>query len=70
MKRILITGAAGNLGGLLAEYLITHNQEDTNYSDDLFLHLLIHNKDVNPDLKNHESGFIKKRNARFGSGKC
>ena len=55
MKRILITGAAGNLGGLLAEYLITHNQEDTNYSDDLFLHLLIHNKDVNPDLKNHEN---------------
>ncbi|MDR0506906.1 MAG: NAD(P)-dependent oxidoreductase [Dysgonamonadaceae bacterium] len=39
---ILITGAAGNLGGLLANYLKNRN-----------LHLLIHKKDVNNELKNH-----------------
>ncbi|OFX43090.1 MAG: hypothetical protein A2046_08740 [Bacteroidetes bacterium GWA2_30_7] len=43
MKKVLITGAAGNLGGLLAEYLI-----DTN----LHLNLMIHKKDINQKLKN------------------
>ena len=41
MKKVLITGAAGNLGGLLAEYL-----KDT----DLQLNLLYHKKEVNPKL--------------------
>jgi len=41
-KTILITGAAGNLGGLLANYL---------KDSDLKLNLLIHRKDVAPDLK-------------------
>jgi nucleoside-diphosphate-sugar epimerase len=41
MKTVLITGAAGNLGGLLADYL-----KDSG----LFLNLLIHNKSVNPGL--------------------
>jgi len=39
---ILITGAAGNLGGLLANFL-----------QDRDLHLLIHKKDVGENLKNH-----------------
>ncbi|MCD7899727.1 MAG: NAD(P)-dependent oxidoreductase [Bacteroides sp.] len=39
-KTILITGAAGNLGGLLAHHLKEKN-----------LHLLIHHKDVDNDLK-------------------
>jgi nucleoside-diphosphate-sugar epimerase len=43
MKKILITGAAGNLGGFLAEHLL---------NTDLFLHLMIHTKDVKPVLKN------------------
>jgi nucleoside-diphosphate-sugar epimerase len=43
MKKILITGAAGNLGGLLAEHLL---------NTDLFLHLMIHKKEVKPVLKN------------------
>ncbi len=43
MKTVLITGAAGNLGGLLTDYL-----KDTG----LILNLLIHKKDVNPGLKN------------------
>ncbi len=42
MRTILITGAAGNLGGLLAEYLIDSN---------LHLNLLTHKKDVDPKLK-------------------
>ena len=42
MKKILITGAAGNLGGLLAEYLI---------DSDLHLNLLTHKKDVSSKLK-------------------
>jgi nucleoside-diphosphate-sugar epimerase len=46
MKTILITGAAGNLGGLLAEYLKT---------EELNLNLLIHKKDVNEDLKNRNN---------------
>jgi nucleoside-diphosphate-sugar epimerase len=46
MKTVLITGAAGNLGGLLAEHL---------KQDVINLNLLIHNKDVNPDLKNREN---------------
>jgi nucleoside-diphosphate-sugar epimerase len=43
MKTVLITGAAGNLGGLLADYLKT---------TDIKLNLLVHNKDVNQELKN------------------
>lgn len=43
---IAITGAAGNLGGLLAHGL---QLQDTN------LHLLIHRKDVAEDLKNKEN---------------
>ena len=46
---ILITGAAGNLGGLLAEYLI-----------DRYLHLLIHKKDVAENLKNRDNIHIFK----------
>ncbi|MEI6853619.1 MAG: NAD-dependent epimerase/dehydratase family protein [Bacteroidota bacterium] len=42
MQKVLITGAAGNLGGFLAEYL---------KNEDLTLHLMIHKKDVAPDLK-------------------
>lgn len=42
MKTVLITGAAGNLGGLLANHL-----KDT----DLNLHLMIHNKDADSSLK-------------------
>ena len=41
-KRIAITGAAGNLGGLLAKGLTTEN---------VTLNLLIHHKDVSEDLK-------------------
>jgi len=44
LKKILITGAAGNLGGLLSFHL-------KDYSD-LFLNLLIHHKDVCPELRN------------------
>jgi nucleoside-diphosphate-sugar epimerase len=42
MKKVLITGAAGNLGGLLANYL---------KDSDLELNLMIHKKDVSPELK-------------------
>jgi len=45
-KRIAITGAAGNLGGLLAE-----NLKDMNVN----LNLLIHKKDVNENLKHKEN---------------
>jgi len=43
-KPILITGAAGNLGGLLANHLQDRN-----------LHLLIHKKEVNEELKNRSN---------------
>ena len=39
-KRVLITGAAGNLGGLLARRLL---------KDEVLLHLLVHRQDVSPD---------------------
>jgi nucleoside-diphosphate-sugar epimerase len=42
MKTILITGAAGNLGGLLAKHLV---------NSDVNLNLLIHKKDVDVNLK-------------------
>ncbi len=42
-RTVLITGAAGNLGGLLADYL----------KSEVNLHLLIHKKDVPDKLKNH-----------------
>ncbi len=42
MKTVLITGAAGNLGGLLADYL-----KDSG----MILNLLIHKKDIDPKLK-------------------
>ncbi|MEI6123507.1 MAG: NAD-dependent epimerase/dehydratase family protein [Bacteroidota bacterium] len=42
MQTVLITGAAGNLGGLLANYL-----KDTGTN----LHLMIHHRDVAPELK-------------------
>ena len=42
-KTILITGAAGNLGGLLAKHLLP---------EDIDLHLLIHRRDISPELKN------------------
>ncbi|MCF8299387.1 MAG: NAD(P)-dependent oxidoreductase [Saprospiraceae bacterium] len=44
MKRILITGAAGNLGGLLADYL-----KDSGFK----LNLLYHKKEINPKLKEY-----------------
>lgn len=46
MKRIAITGAAGNLGGLLAQ-----GMKDL----DVNLNLLIHRKDVSDDLKNKKN---------------
>jgi len=46
MKRIAITGAAGNLGGLLAQ-----SMKDMNVS----LNLLIHNKDIAANLKEKEN---------------
>ncbi|WP_065220387.1 MULTISPECIES: NAD-dependent epimerase/dehydratase family protein [Butyricimonas] len=45
-KRILITGAAGNLGGLLACRL---------KDDDVFLHLLTHRKEVLPELRGKDN---------------
>ena len=42
MKTVMITGAAGNLGGLLAEHIM-----DT----DVNLHLLIHKRDVSENLQ-------------------
>lgn len=45
-KRILITGAAGNLGGLFACRLL---------NDQMLLHLLIHHKDVLPELKSRDN---------------
>ena len=42
MKTVVITGAAGNLGGLLADYL-----KDSG----LNLNLIIHKKDIKPELK-------------------
>lgn len=44
MKTILITGAAGNLGGLLAAHLADNPEA--------FLNLMIHNKNVSSELKN------------------
>jgi nucleoside-diphosphate-sugar epimerase len=44
LKKVLITGAAGNLGGLFASHLKNNSN--------LFLNLLIHRKDVNPELLN------------------
>lgn len=46
MKKILITGAAGNLGGLLSMYL-----------KDLPVHLnlMVHNKNVDKQLRNHSN---------------
>ena len=41
MKKVLITGAAGNLGGLLADYL---------KDSDLHLNLMYHRKNVSPGL--------------------
>ena len=46
---ILITGAAGNLGGLLATYLQDRN-----------LHLLTHKKDVTENLKNRDNILVFK----------
>lgn len=43
MRKLAITGAAGNLGGLLAQ-----SMKDMDWN----LNLLIHNKDVSGDLKN------------------
>jgi len=45
--RVAITGAAGNLGGLLAQSMIG--------KDKIQLNLLIHNKDVSADLKNQKN---------------
>ncbi len=42
MKKVLITGAAGNLGGLLAKYL-----KDSS----MFLHLMVHKKKVHESLR-------------------
>jgi FlaA1/EpsC-like NDP-sugar epimerase len=41
--KVLITGAGGNLGGLLAKQLCSNQQ--------LELYLMIHNKDVCEELK-------------------
>ena len=42
---ILITGAAGNLGGMLARYLLDHSGA--------CLHLLVHKKDLPDEIANH-----------------
>ena len=55
MQTVLITGAAGNLGGLLAEYL-----KDSG----LILNLLIHKKDI--PLKLKESPDIRSFKADLG----
>jgi len=47
ITRVLITGAAGNLGGLLAMHLKNKSG--------LKLHLMIHRKDVISDLRNNEN---------------
>lgn len=46
MKRVCITGAAGNLGGLTSRYLIN--------SSDCSLNLMVHNRDVHPELRRNE----------------
>ena len=46
-SRILITGAAGNLGSLLAQ---ASALEHSNFS----LNLMIHRKDVAPEIRSHE----------------
>lgn len=46
MSKVLITGAAGNLGSLLAEYLL---------DADLTLNLLTHKKDVTSKLKMYQN---------------
>ncbi len=43
MKNVLITGAAGNLGSLLAEYM----------KEDVVLHLMYHRKMLKPELTGH-----------------
>ncbi len=45
-KRVLITGAAGNLGGLLARHLL---------KDEMLLHFLVHCKDVSQELKTKDN---------------
>lgn len=51
MRKVLITGAAGNLGALLAEYLLKTN---------LQLNLLIHKKDIKSNLKGKPNVMIFK----------
>lgn len=53
VKKILITGAAGNLGGLLSNYLL---------DSDLFLHLMIHRKDVNQTLQTSDKTKVFRAN--------
>ena len=53
-KTVFITGAAGNLGGLLAEYLKSTVLDVNKTESGLKLNLLIHNKDINENLKNHD----------------
>ncbi len=43
--RVLITGAAGNLGGLLARYLLANTDHE--------LHLMVHQKPLPDDLQHH-----------------
>ena len=45
--KLLITGAAGNLGGLLAKYLFENHQHE--------LHLMIHKKEVCDELRDQPS---------------
>lgn len=52
MKRVCITGAAGNLGGLTARYLIN--------SSDCLLNLMVHNRDVHPELRRNERVIVFK----------
>lgn len=46
MKKVLITGAAGNLGNLLANYLA---------KESLHLNLMYHHKQINADLSNRDN---------------
>lgn len=45
--KVAITGAAGNLGGLLAQGMVNNS--------DIHLNLLIHNKDVSSNLRQHDN---------------
>ena len=52
LKRICITGSAGNLGGLTARYLLVHT--------DFKLNLMFHKQPLSQELRSHERAHIFK----------